>query len=227
MKLDFWPLLLYRPQRGAVVYQQRWGIHRVERHAVRVGVHEFFQLVGVVTRYPAGQVEVAGHDARPDTVFMLQPVRYHLKLQLPHSTKQQQRARNRPEHLNRAFFAQLGQAGAQLLGSQRISYLYGAEHFGCKKRQAGKLQCFAFGQRVTQLQHAVVGNADDVACKSGVEQFAPLAHEAHHRVGAQLFAAAHHLQSHAARELATGHPQKRNPVAVGRVHIGLDLEDHT
>ena len=154
-------------------------------------------------------------------------MRHHFKLQLTHRAQQQHGAGNRPEDLNRAFFTQLCQAGAQLLAAQRVGHFNGAEHLGCKKRQAGELQRFAFGQRVAQLQHAVVGYADDVAGKGSVEQLAALAHEADHGVRPQLFAAAHHLQAHAARELAAGHAQKRDAVAVRRVHIGLDLENHT
>ena len=73
----------------------------------------------------------------------------------------------------------------------------------------------------------MVGNANDVACKGGVEQLAALAHEADHRIGPQFFAAAHHLEPHAARELAAGNAQKCDAVAVGRVHVGLDFKDHT
>ena len=89
------------------------------------------------------------------------------------------------------------------------------------------MQGFAFGQRVAKLEHAVVGDADDVAGKSRVEQFPALAHEADHRVGPQFFPAAHHLQPHAARELAAGHAQECNAVAVRGVHVRLNFEHNT
>src|SRR5659263_664366 len=47
MELDLGPLLLHGTQGGAVIDQQRRRIDRIERHAVRVGLDEFFQFVGV------------------------------------------------------------------------------------------------------------------------------------------------------------------------------------
>jgi hypothetical protein len=71
----------------------------------------------------------------------------------------------------------------------------------------------------------VVRDADDVAGKGLVEQLAPLRQEAHHRVRAQLLAGAHHLQAHAALEVARGDAHEGDAVAMRRVHVGLDLED--
>ena len=90
VELDLRPLLLDGAQGGAVVHQQRRCIDGVERDAVRVGVHEFFQLLRVITRHPARQIEVAGHDAGLDAVLMLEPVRDDFKLQLTHGAQQQQ-----------------------------------------------------------------------------------------------------------------------------------------
>ena len=90
MKFYFGPLLLYSPQGCAMVHQQSWSVNRIKGYAVCVGIHEFFQLVAVLTGHPACQVEIARHDARLDAVFVLQPVRHDLKLQLTDSAKQQQ-----------------------------------------------------------------------------------------------------------------------------------------
>ena len=157
---------------------------------------------------------------------MLQPVRHHLELQLAHRAQQQHAAGHRAKDLDRAFFAQLREAGAQLLAAQRVGHLDAAEHLGREERQTGELQRLAFGDGVAQLQHAVVGNADDVAGKGLVEQLAALAEKADHRVRPQFLAAAHHLQPHAALEVAAGHAQEGDAVAVRRVHVGLDLEHH-
>jgi hypothetical protein len=159
-------------------------------------------------------------------VFVLEPVRHHFELQLADGAQQQHAAGDRAEHLDGALLAQLGQAGAQLLGAQRVGHFDAAEHLGREERQAGVLQRLAFGDGVAELQHAVVGDADDVAGKGLVEQLAALRQEAHHRVGPQLLAGAHHLQPHAALEVARGHAHEGDAVAVGRVHVGLDLEHH-
>ena len=108
-------------------------------------------------------------------VFVLEPVRDDLELQLPDRAQQQHDAGDRAEHLDRAFLAELRQPGAQLLGAQRVGDLDAAEHLGREERQPGELQRLAFGQRVAELQHAVVRDADDVAGEGLVEQLAPLA----------------------------------------------------
>ena len=135
------------------------------------------------------------------------------------------RAGHRAEDLDRALLAQLREAGLELLGPQRVGHLDAAEHLGREEGQAGELQRFALGQRVAELQHAVVGDADDVAGEGLVEQFAALAQERDHGIGPQLLAAARHLQPHAALEVAAGHAHEGDAVAVRRVHVGLDLED--
>ena len=90
MKFDLRPLLLDRPQRGTVVYQQRRRINCVERDTVRVGIDKFLQLVRIVAGHPARQIELAAQDSCLDTVLVLQPVRDHFKLQLSHRAQQQQ-----------------------------------------------------------------------------------------------------------------------------------------
>ena len=40
VKLNFWPVSLYRPQGRAVVHQQGGRVHGVECDAVRVGLHK-------------------------------------------------------------------------------------------------------------------------------------------------------------------------------------------
>ena len=80
----------------------------------------------------------------------------------------------RPEDLNGTFLAQLGEAGTQLLALHRVSQLDDLEELGRKEGQPGELQLLAFGQRVAQLQHAVVGQADDVARPGVLHQLAAL-----------------------------------------------------
>ncbi|MDT4841949.1 hypothetical protein FQZ97_758270 [compost metagenome] len=118
------------------------------------------------------------------------------------------------------------ETGTQLLAAQRIGHFHAADDFRREEGQTGELQAFAFGERVAELQHTVVRDADDVAGKSLVQQLAPLRQEAHHRVGPQVLAAAHHPELHAALEVAAGHAHEGDAVAVRRVHVGLDLEHH-
>ncbi|EWS64606.1 hypothetical protein Y695_02148 [Hydrogenophaga sp. T4] len=154
-------------------------------------------------------------------------MRHHFELQLPHGAEQQHAARHRAEHLDCAFFTQLGQAGAQLLAAQRIGHFHAADDFRREEGQTGELQALTLRQGVAQLQHAVVRDADDVAGKRLVQQLAPLRQKAHHGVGPQVLAAAHHPELHAAFEVTAGHAHEGDAVAVRRVHVGLNLEHHT
>ena len=81
-----------------------------------VGVDEALQLalaaIGRIARDPARHLEPARHDPRLDAVLVLEPVRDDLELQLADRAEQQHRARHRPEHLDRAFFAVAGFAAA-------------------------------------------------------------------------------------------------------------------
>jgi hypothetical protein len=72
----------------------------------------------------------------------------------------------------------------------------------------------------------VIRDADDVAGESLVEQLAPLREKAHDRVRPQLLARARDLQPHAALEVARRDTHEGDPIAVRRIHVGLDLEDH-
>jgi hypothetical protein len=166
------------------------------------------------------------HDAGFHAVFGLQPVLHHLELQLAHGAQQQHlpatgrntwMAPSSPSWVRPARSCLL-RSGSATSTLRMIS--------GAKKGRPVNCSASPFGQGVAQLQHAVVGNANDVAGKGLVQQLAPLAQEAHHGVGAQLLAAAHHLQAHAALEVAAGHAHEGNAVAVRRVHVGLDLEHH-
>mmetsp|Transcript_26231 Transcript_26231/g.62007 ORF Transcript_26231/g.62007 Transcript_26231/m.62007 type:complete len:1071 (-) Transcript_26231:600-3812(-) len=234
MELDARPVLLHGAQLAGVFEQHRGRVDRVPGHAVGVVVDEASQLLlaaagltlGVVAGDPAGHVVAGGHDAGLDAVLVLQPVGHHLELQLAHRAQQQHAAGLGAEDLDRALLAELAQTLAQLLGLERVGHLHRAEHFRRKEGQAGVLQGLALGDGVAELQHAVVGDADDVAGEGLVQQLALLAHEGDHRVGPQRLAGAHHLEIHAALEAARGHAHEGDAVAVGRVHIGLDLEHH-
>jgi hypothetical protein len=176
--------------RSSPAYSSSSGrVHRVQRHAVAVAVDEALELllaaVGLVAGDPAGHVEARRHDAGLHAVLVLQAVGHHLELQLADRAQQQHAAHHRAEDLDRAFLAQLGQAGAQLLGLERVGHFHRAEQLRREEGQAGELQGLALGQGVAQLQHAVVGDADDVAGIGLVQQLALLAHEGHHGVGAQ------------------------------------------
>src|SRR5690606_7596023 len=129
-----------------------------------------------------------------------------------------------PEYLNGSFFAQLGQAGAKLLGTQRVLDFYRLEQFGSKERQSGELKIFALGKDIAQMQQAVVGDADDVAGVGLFDQLTSLGEKRHHVIGANLLAGSGDFQAHAAFEAARTDAYERDAIAVSRIHVRLNLE---
>ena len=81
----------------------------------------------------------------------------------PDGAQQQRVADDGLEHLDRAFLAQLLQALLQLLGLERIARARDAEELRREIRDALERERLAFGQRVADLELAVVVDADDVA----------------------------------------------------------------
>ena len=120
-----------------------------------VGVDEPLQLLVAavlgLARDPARDLEPARLDPRLDAVLVLEPVGDDLELQLADGAEQQHRPGDRAKHLDRAFLAELRQAGAKLLRAQRVGDLDGAEHLRREEREPGELQRFALAQRVAEL----------------------------------------------------------------------------
>ena len=109
---------------------------------------------------------------------MLEPVRDDLELQLADRAEQQQRAGDRPEHLDRAFLAELraGPAFSCLVRSgSATSTLRNIS--GAKNGSPVNCSVSPSVKRVAELQHAVVRDADDVAGEGLVEQLAALRQE--------------------------------------------------
>ncbi|MPM42898.1 hypothetical protein SDC9_89570 [bioreactor metagenome] len=208
---------------GAQIGQRICGI---ARHAQWIGVLELAQFGRGVGRNPARAGVLAAFQANVAVVLGVQAVLHHFKLQLADGAQQHVAAGFGLEDLDGAFFAQLHQALLKLLGAQGVLQHHGHEEFRCEEGQAGELQVRPVGDGVAQLNTAMDGEADDVACVGFFHGFPALAHEGDDRGGAQFLAGALHLHLHAVRVLAGGHTHKGDAVAVVGVHIGLHLEDH-
>ena len=83
----------------------------------------------------------------------------------------------------------------------------------------------ALGQRVTDREDAGVRQADDVAGEGDVDRFALRREQLHGPGQTHVLAAAHVAHRHVPFELPAANAQKRDAIAVPRVHVGLDLED--
>src|SRR3546814_6897797 len=86
------------------------------------------------------------------------------------------------------------------------------------------LQALAFGQDIAQLQHAMIGYADDVADIGFVQQFAALRQEGHDIIRPHFLAGTRYFQAHAPVEASGADTHKGHAVPMSRVHIGLDLD---
>src|SRR3546814_10606108 len=82
------------------------------------------------------------------------------------------------------------------------------------RSEAGERQRFALGQRIADVEVAVVGNADDVARPGLLGQLAVARQEQHRVVHVDGLAAARMLQLGAALEVAGAQPQEGDAVAV-------------
>ena len=95
----------------------------------------------------------------------------------------------------------------------------------CEIGDSGELQGFSFGERVADLDRPVVVDADDVA-RPGLLDVGPVLGHEDRRVGEDDLAAdpvVKHL--HPTGELPRADPEEGDPVAVGQIHVRLDLED--
>jgi hypothetical protein len=87
-----------------------------------------------------------------------------------------------------------------------------------------KLQLLLRGEGVADLDGAVVVDADDVAGPGLLDIAAVLGHEDGGIGENHLLAQALVADLHAPAEAAGADAEKSDPVAVGRIHVGLDLE---
>src|SRR3546814_17798157 len=88
------------------------------------------------------------------------------------------------------------------------------------RSEAGELQRFALGQRIADVEVAVVGNADDVARPGLLGQLAVARQEKHRVVHVDGLAAARMLQLGAAPEVDGDRPPVGDAVSVVGVHAG-------
>ena len=129
------------------------------------------------------------------------------------------------ENLNDTLFGQVIERFAQLFRLGRVFQLNTPQNLRREVRQSGKAHLIFLRQSIAHAQSAVVGNADNVARFRRIGNLAVLREKQDRRVDCNRLAKAGRGQFHAALKRARDLPHKGNPVAVVRVHIGLNLED--
>ena len=84
-------------------------------------------------------------------------------MELSHGAKQQRVVPAALEHLDRAFFPELSQSFLQLLRLEWIARPRDAKQLGREVGHAFVAKRLAFGERIADLQLAMIVNTDDVA----------------------------------------------------------------
>ena len=163
---------------------------------------------------------------RLDVVLGFEAVLGHLELQLTHGRKDRLAVHvaGRVEDLDRALLGELRDALLERLVAAGIDVAHAREMFGLERRNAVVAQRGTVAQRVADRERARVGQAHHVARERFFHHLA-IAREEFHRAGETHFLArAHVAHQHVALEAAAADAQKGHPVAVARIHVGLDLE---
>ena len=196
----------------------------VERHTVELALAEVVHLLLVVGLDPACLMDLDRLVAALGAVFVLQTVLDDLELQGSDRADDLAPVHPAREQLRDAFVHQLVDTLGQLLELHRIGVLDVAEQLGREARNAGESQRLAFGEGVADLKVTRVVQPDDVAGVCLVDHRFFLGHEGRGRRELDRFARRHVQVGLVALEATRADFQKRDPVAVVRVHVRMDLE---
>src|SRR5262249_52387952 len=115
----------------------------------------------------------------------------------------------------------------ELLRLQRIAHAHTTEELGREIRNSGEAQRLAFRERVADLNRAMVVQADDVARVRVVCLHSLAGHERDGVGDFHFFADPHMPHAHALTISTGADAQKRDAIAMLRIHVRLDLEDES
>ena len=156
-------------QHISAVGQEHIPTLAVFRHVLVFALLEGFQLRRIIALNPAGLIQTERLPTALRTVFVLQTILDDLELQLPHRTDNLTPVELVDEELCHALVHQLFDTLVQLLGLHGIGVLDVFEHFGRETWQSAEMYHLSFGQRVADLEYAVVRQSHDVAGPSLVD----------------------------------------------------------
>ena len=115
----------------------------------------------------------------------------------------------------------------QLFSLHGVGVLYVLEHLGREAWQTAEVELFAIGESVTNLKHAIVGQANDIAWPGLVDGALTLRHKLCGRREAHGLALTYMQIGFVAFKLSAAHLTEGDTRAVVGVDIGCDLEDET
>src|SRR6185437_1486089 len=185
---------------------------------------KLLQPLPIARNHPPRRVHIHRLEHALHSILILQAERHHLELQLPHRSQDEVIVAHRLEQLRRSLLAQLRQPFLQCLHLQWILEHRAPENLRREVGHPREGQLLPLGERVADVDRAVVVEADDVA-GVGLLRMLPLRrHEGQRIRHPHFLAEPRMIEPHAARVLARAQPQERDAVAMPRVHVGLDLE---
>ena len=197
----------------------------VAREVVVRLVAEAPQLLFVVADDPARGLHADRLDHRVHVILALQAVCRNVELQHAYRAQDQVIVAQWPEHLGCALFTELHHALLQLFHLQWILEYDPTEEFRRKIRHTAVLEFLTFSEGVTDLNRAMVVQADDVARPGFFNMRAFIGLERDRISNLHGLADAHVLHLHALAVAAGADPHEGDPIAVRRVHIRLHLEN--
>ena len=196
----------------------------IEREVFVGALAELLELCRISAADPARSDDIDRFEGAGDAVFVGEPEGDHVELQRPDGAEDQVIVPERAEELGRAFLAELVEALLQRLHAQRILEHGAAEQLRGEIGDSGEGELLALGERVADVDGAVVVQADDVACPGLVRMLAVCGHERQRIRDADFLSEPHVMKAHSATVGARADAQERDPVAVPGIHVGLDLE---
>src|SRR5690606_1066271 len=123
---------------------------------------ELLDVLGGLGLHPAGSGDIDRLILGIHTVFVLQPIGHHIKLELAHRPHHHIVVGDGEEHLGGALFRQLLQPLVEGLGAQGVPQADTAEQLRGEVGYPGELEVFTLGEGIADLNAAVVVKSDDI-----------------------------------------------------------------
>ena len=185
---------------------------------------KLLELALIVAVHPARGVDIHRFVNRLDLILVLQAIGDHIELKLAHRAHNQVRGVHQRKHLRGALLRELLQTLLKLLGLHGITQANAAKQFRRKVRDTGETEGFTVGKGVADLNRAVVVQADDITRQGALHEHALAGLEAQRIGDFHMLARAHMAHLHTFFIATRTDAQKRDAVAMARVHVRLNLE---
>ena len=225
MEADVLEVLLCHGEHIAGVSEEDIASVLVLRHILILSLLETVKFLGIITLHPTGFVEMYRFPTALGVVFVLQTILDDLKLQLSHSADDAAVVELVDKHLCHTLVHQLLQTLLKLFCLHRIIILDVFEQFGRERRQTTEMQLLALGQRVADLEYAVVGQTYDVAGPCLVDGRLALRHKLSRRGEAYGFVLTYMQVRLVSHELARAYLAEGDTRTVVGVDVCCYLED--